>query len=233
MDLGINGRTALIVGGSGTLGRAVAAALLAEGVHVVLAARDRGRLEEAARSLDGAVTLLTVDTTDEATIRAAVEQAGPVDILVNAAAPPAQTLDPARSHEADEVLTAFETKTVGYLRTMNAVLPGMRDRAFGRVVNISGQGANTTVSAAGSVRNQAVITASKVLADAYAGTGVTVNVVNPGTVTADPSPTIAPATAGESTPEQVAALVTFLCSAPAAAISGDSVAVGHRVRGVQ
>lgn len=212
----------------------MATALIAEDVRVILAARDRSRLAEAAESVGGDVACLIVDTLDEASVKAAVERAGTVDIVVNAAAPPAQTLDPARQGEPQEVLAAVDAKAMGYLRVMNAVLPGMRDRGFGRVVNISGQGAHLTLSVAGAVRNQAVITAAKVLADAYAGSGVTVNVVNPGVVvTGTPSPAVPPATPGESTPEQVAALVAFLCSAPAAAISGESVAVGHRVRGVQ
>ncbi|XVV16056.1 SDR family NAD(P)-dependent oxidoreductase [Actinoplanes sp. CA-131856] len=230
MELGIAGRTALIVGGSGLLGRAVATALVAEGVHVVLAARDRSRLAGAAGDLD----FVVLDTSDEDTVRAAVERIGDIDILVNTAAPPAQTMDPTRHRAPEEVLAAVDAKAIGYLRVMNAVLPGMRDRGFGRVVNISGQGAHVTLSVTGAVRNQAVITAAKVLADEYAGSGVTVNVVNPGVVvTGTPSPEIARGASGESTPEQVAAVVTFLCSAPAAAVSGESVAVGHRLRGVQ
>ncbi|MFF5083060.1 SDR family NAD(P)-dependent oxidoreductase [Actinoplanes sp. NPDC000266] len=233
MELGIAGRTALIVGGSGLLGRAVAAALLAEDVRVVLAARDDARLADAAHSLDDEVACLTLDTADPASVRAAVERLGTVDILINAAAPPAHTMDPSRDREPSQILSALDAKAGGYLRVMDEVLPRMRERGFGRVVNISGQNAHLTKSVTGAVRNQAVITASKALADAYAGTGVTINVVNPGIVTAEPSPTTAPATGGESTPEQVAALVTFLCSSWAATISGESIAVGHRVFGVQ
>ncbi|GAA0518644.1 dehydrogenase [Paractinoplanes deccanensis] len=233
MDLGIAGRTALIVGGSGLLGRAVAAALLAEDVRVVLAARDKARLADAAHSLDDEVACLTLDTREPASIRAAAERLGTIDILVNAAAPPAQTLDPARDRDPAQILGALDAKAGGYLRAMDAVLPRMREAGFGRVVNISGQNAHLTRSVTGAVRNQAVITAAKALADAYAGTGVTINVVNPGIVTDIPSPAVAPATGGESTPEQVAALVAFLCSAQAATISGESIAVGHRVFGVQ
>ncbi|MEV4352576.1 SDR family NAD(P)-dependent oxidoreductase [Actinoplanes sp. NPDC049596] len=233
MDLGIAGRTALVVGGSGLLGRAVAAALLHEEVRVVLAARNETRLADAAHSLDDEPASLTVDTHDPASIQAAVDRLGTVDILVNTAAPPAQTLDPARDSDPGQILEALDAKAGGYLRVMNAVLPHMRASGFGRIVNISGQNAHLTRSVTGAVRNQAVITASKALADAHAGTGITINVVNPGTVTADPSPTVSPATGGESTPEQVAALVTFLCSIHAATISGESIAVGHRVLGVQ
>ncbi|MFF5076601.1 SDR family NAD(P)-dependent oxidoreductase [Actinoplanes sp. NPDC000266] len=230
MELGIAGRTAFVVGGSGLLGRAVATALRSEGARVVLGARDRSRLSEAARGL----SFRTLDTLDEGSVRAAVEQIGDIDILVNAAAPRAQTLNMARDRDPGQVVAEFEAKAMGYLRVMNAVLPGMRDRGFGRVVNISGQGAHVTLSVTGAVRNQAVITVSKVLADEYAGSGVTVNVVNPGVVvTGAPSTAIAPGSPGESTPAQVAAVVTFLCSAAAGGVSGESVAVGHRVRGVQ
>ncbi|GIE29643.1 short-chain dehydrogenase [Actinoplanes italicus] len=237
MDLGIAGRTALIVGGSGLIGRAVAAALIREDVRVVLAARSADRLEAAAADLAAEVGTITMDTRDTASVTAAVGRVitaeGAVDILVNAAAPPARTLDPAKDQDPAQVLDAFDAKTVGYLRVVDAVLPFMRKAGFGRIVNISGQNAFLSHSVTGAVRNAAVIVASKALADSVAGTGVTVNVVNPGLVTATPNPSPQAGAPGDSTPEQVAALVTFLASAQAAAISGESLAVGHRVLGVQ
>ncbi|BBH69036.1 short-chain dehydrogenase [Actinoplanes sp. OR16] len=235
MDLGIAGRKALIVGGSGLIGRAVAASLLREGATVVLAGRDQGRLDAAAADL-GASSTVALDNRLQDSVTAAAEEigkAGNVDILVNAAAPPAHTLDPALDQDPEQILAAVDAKTIGYLRTMHALLPGMRDRGFGRVVNISGQNAFTTRTVVGTVRNSAVITASKALADAYAGSGVTINVVNPAIVTATPRDTVEPAAGGDSTPEQVAALVTYLVSSHAAAITGESIAVGHRVWGVQ
>ncbi|MFC4068843.1 SDR family NAD(P)-dependent oxidoreductase [Actinoplanes subglobosus] len=237
MDLGLAGRTALIVGGSGLIGRAVAAALIREKVRVVLAARSADRLDLAAGEFGGQTGTVVVDTRDTASVAAAVERViadeGAIDILVNAAAPPANTLDPAKDQDPDQVRDAFDAKTVGYLRVVDAVLPHMRRAGFGRIVNISGQNAFLSRSVTGSIRNAAVIVGSKALADSVAGTGVTVNVVNPGLVTATPNPVPQAAAPGDSTPEQVAALVTFLASAQAAAISGESIAVGHRVLGVQ
>jgi NAD(P)-dependent dehydrogenase (short-subunit alcohol dehydrogenase family) len=233
MDLGIAGRTALIVGGSGLIGRAVAAALAREGARIVLAGRDQDRLDAVGKELGGEVRTVTLDNRDQQSVVAAVARAGAIDILVNSAAPPAHTLDPALDHDPGQILDAIDAKTIGYLRTMHAVLPGMRDRGFGRVVNISGQNAFTTKTVVGTVRNSAVITASKALADAYAATGVTVNVVNPAIVTSEPRVTIESAAGGDSTPEQVAALVTYLTSVHAATITGESIAVGHRVLGVQ
>ncbi|MBG0564381.1 SDR family NAD(P)-dependent oxidoreductase [Actinoplanes aureus] len=237
MDLGIAGRTALIVGGSGLIGRAVAAALIRERVRVVLAARTADRLTEAAGALGAKVGTLTLDTRDANSVTPAIEELiaaeGAIDIVVNAAAPPASTLDPAKDQDPGQVLDAFDAKAVGYLRVIDAVLPYMRRTGFGRIINISGQNAFLTRSVTGAVRNAAVIVASKALADSVAGTGITINVVNPGPVTATPTPAPGPAGPGDSTPEQVAALVTFLASAQAAAISGESIAVGHRVHGVQ
>lgn len=237
MDLGIAGRTALIVGGSGLIGRAVAAALIREKARVVLAGRSAQRLAEAAGELDAQVDTVTLDTRDAASVKAAVARLiadhGSIDILVNTAAPPAGTLDPARDQDPAQVLDAFDAKAVGYLRVVEAVLPHQRAAGFGRIVNISGQNAYLSRSVTGAVRNAAVIVASKALADSVADAGITVNVVNPGPVTASPRPVTAAATPGDSTPEQVAALVVFLASAQAAAISGESVAVGHRVLGVQ
>ncbi|MEU8240806.1 SDR family NAD(P)-dependent oxidoreductase [Actinoplanes missouriensis] len=233
MDLGIAGRTALIVGGSGLIGRAVASALLSEGAGVILAGRDAARLARVAAELGDRPGFVTLDNRDRATVSAAVGAVRDIDILVNAAAPPAHTLDPALDHDPEQILDAVDAKAIGYLRTMDAVLPGMRERGFGRVVNVSGQNAFTTRTVLGSVRNSAVITASKALADAYAGSGVTINVVNPAIVTREPRATVEPAGGGDSTPEQVAALVTYLASAHAATITGESIAVGHRVLGVQ
>ena len=237
MDLGIAGRTALIVGGSGLIGRAVAAALSKEKVRVVLAARSAERLAEVAGELDAPVSTLTLDTRDAASVQTAIDELiateSAVDILVNTAAPPAQTLDPAKDQDPGQVLDAFDAKAVGYLRVIDAVLPHMRRTGFGRIINISGQNALLSSSVTGAVRNAAVIVASKAIADSVAGTGITVNVVNPGPVTTTPAAAPGLATPGDSTPEQVAALVTFLASAQAAAISGESVAVGHRVLGVQ
>lgn len=237
MDLGIAGRTALIVGGSGLIGRAVAATLIRERVRVVLAARTAENLAKAAAALGANVSTVTLDTRDPASVNRAVEHViateGAVDILVNAAAPAAHALDPAKDQDPAQVLDAFDAKTAGYLRVIDAALPYMRRAGFGRVINISGQNALLTRSVTGAVRNAAVIVASKALADSVAGTGVTINVVNPGRVTATPKPAPGPATPGDTTPEQVAALVAYLASAQAAAVSGESIAVGHRVLGVQ
>lgn len=237
MDLGIAGRVAFVVGGTGLIGRAVAESLLAEGATVVLGARNPLGLEQGHPELFARTGHVAVDTLDADSVQGAVDsvvaQYGSIDILVNTAAPSARTLDSSRDRDPQQVLGAIDGKAMGYLRCANAVLPLMKETGFGRVINVSGQNAFLTGSLTGSVRNSAAIVMSKNLADLFAGTGVTVNVVNPGFVVDEPSTEVQLGKAGESTPAQVAALVTFLASAQAAAISGESIAVGHRVLGVQ
>lgn len=222
MDLRLNGRVALVVGGTGYLGAAIVSRLREEGATVVAASRGSAEL-----AMDGA---------DEASVAAGiaevVDRHGRLDAVVVTAAPSARTLDPARNSDPAQVLQAFDAKAMTFLRVARAVLPAMQEAGYGRIVGISGQNAFLTGNITGSVRNAALIIAAKNLADTAAGTGVTVNAVNPGTVTDTPSTEVDAAKGGESTPQQIADLVAFLVSPLAGAISGESIAVGHRVRGV-
>jgi len=223
MDLGLSGRVALVVGGTGLIGSAVVEQLRAEGATVVAAARHVS---------DG----ITLDAQDPASVTAAVEQVidqhGRLDAVVVAAAPSAQTLDASRQADPEQVLAAVDAKAMAFLRVANAALPVMTRAGYGRIVGVSGQNAFLTGNVTGSVRNAALIIAAKNLADSVAGSGVTVNTVSPGAVVASPRSEVEPGRGGESSPEQIADLVAFLVSPRAGAVSGESIAVGHRVRGV-
>jgi NAD(P)-dependent dehydrogenase (short-subunit alcohol dehydrogenase family) len=223
MDLGLQGHVALVVGGTGLIGRAVVEQLRVEGATVVPAAR---------HVVDG----ISLDARDSASVAAALrhvlEQHGRLDVLVVAAAPSAQTLDASRNSDPDQVLTAFDTKALSFLRLANAALPIMVRAGYGRIVGVSGQNAFLTGNVTGSIRNAALIIAAKNLADSVAGSGVTVNAVSPGTVAVNPSSDVELARGGESSPDQIADLITFLVSPRSGAVSGESIAIGHRVRGV-
>ena len=223
MDLGLRGRVALVVGGTGLIGRAVVERLRDEGATVV----------PASRHVDDGVA---IDATDSGSVTAAVdavvERHGRLDALVVAAAPSARTLDASRHADPEQVLGAIDAKAMGFLRVANAAIPLMVGAGYGRIVGVSGQNAFLTGNVTGSVRNAALVIAAKNLADGIAGSGVTINTVSPGTVTTSPAAEVEPGRGGESSPSQIADLIAFLVSPRAGAISGESIAIGHRVRGV-
>jgi NAD(P)-dependent dehydrogenase (short-subunit alcohol dehydrogenase family) len=223
VDLGLHGRVALVVGGTGFIGGAVLDRLRDEGATAIAASRhaENGIVMDARDP--GSVT---------AALDAVVERHGRLDALVVAAAPSAQTLDASRNSDPEQVLEAFDAKAMGFLRLANAAIPGMQRAGYGRIVGVSGQNAFLTGNVTGSVRNAALIIAAKNLADGVAGSGVTINTVSPGTVSASPASEVAAGRGGESSPEQIADLIAFLVSPRAGAISGESIAIGHRVRGV-
>jgi NAD(P)-dependent dehydrogenase (short-subunit alcohol dehydrogenase family) len=212
-----------VVGGTGLIGRAIGERLRTEGATAVAAAR---------HVVDG----ITLDAQDSASVTTAlkqvIEQHGRLDALVVAAAPSAQTLDASRHADPDQVLAAVDAKAMSFLRLANAALPIMVRAGYGRIVGMSGQNAFLTGNVTGSVRNAALIIAAKSLADRVAGSGVTVNTVSPGAVSASPTSDVELGSGGESSPEQIADLVAFLASPRAGAVSGESIAIGHRVRGV-
>ena len=235
MDLGLDGVVALVVGGAGLIGPAVGAPCTPRERVVVLAGRTPETLDAAAAAIDPSVGTVVLDAGDDASVtRRSPRSSRATARSASSSRPPPRrrrTLDPARDRDPAQVLGAFEAKAMGALRVANAVLPHMTEAGYGRVVTVSGQNAYLTGSVTGSVRNAAVVIASKGLADAVAGSGVTVNVVNPGVVTPDPETEVQPGAPGQSSPDQVAAVVTFLVSRAAGAVSGEAVAVGHRVRG--
>jgi NAD(P)-dependent dehydrogenase (short-subunit alcohol dehydrogenase family) len=223
MDLVLAGRVVLVVGGGGLIGRAVTERLRFEGATAVVASRTCS---------DG----IALDARDPASVDQAFKELlnwhGRLDGLVVSAAPSDQTLDVLRHSNPEYVLDAVQAKAMTFLRLANAALPTMTSAGFGRIVGVSGQGAYLTGSITGSVRNAALIIAAKNLADSVAGSGVTVNVVNPSVVTAEPTAAVEQGRGGECSPTEIADLITFLLSPRTRALSGESIAIGHRVRGV-
>ncbi|WEO75954.1 SDR family NAD(P)-dependent oxidoreductase [Cryobacterium sp. SO2] len=222
MDLQLRGRVVLVVGGTGFIGSAIVDRARAEGATVVVASRTAnvGIVLDAAdqRSVDDGIAKTVADH-------------GRLDAVVVAAAPAAHTLDPSRNSDPAQVAEAFDGKALAFLRVANAAIPVMLAAGYGRIVGISGQNAFITGNVTGAVRNAALNITAKNLADEIAGSGVTINTVNPALVTEEPATVVADGRGGESSPAQIADLVAFLIS-PLSAVSGESIAVGHRIRGV-
>jgi NAD(P)-dependent dehydrogenase (short-subunit alcohol dehydrogenase family) len=257
VDLQLAGARAIVTGGSRGIGMAVARGLRAEGARVAIVARHEERLRAAAAELGPEVLAVPADTTDDAAVRAMVEEVvgawGGVDVLVNAAAQPAGGPVPALADLTDaEVQADFDTKVLGYLRCARAVAPHMTAQGRGRIVNISGLNARRTGSIAGGIRNVAVAALTANLADELGPSGVGVTVVHPGLVETERTPRLvadraaasgrteeqvrADLAAGSSlrrlvTAEEVANVVVFLCSPLAVAVTGDAVGVGGGNRG--
>lgn len=236
METGLAGSVVLVVGGSGYIGTEIARQFAAERARVIIAGRDRERLAAAAERAGSGISIRVMDASSDDSVSAVIEsiarEFGALDVVVDCAAPAAQTIDPARDTDPEQVLRAVDGKAMGYLRVANAAIPVMTAAGSGRIVFVNGQNALITGNLTGSVRNGAVISISKNLADAVAGTGLTINTVNPGTVTDEPSLTPQPGKPGQSTPAQVASVVVFLASSAASGVSGESIAVGHRVFGM-
>jgi len=194
MDLGLKGKTALVLGGGRGLGFGVAQALAAEGVNLALLSRSQTTLQGAADTLqrEHGVTAVTVaaDLANWEEMAAAITQAeqqlgGTFDILLNNSGGPSpsgvQGLAPA-------LWTAqFDAMVLSLIRTADRVLPGMRARGWGRILTI----ASTTVVepnpalAVSNTLRSALVGWSKTLASEVAKEGITVNMLLPGRIATD------------------------------------------------
>jgi NAD(P)-dependent dehydrogenase (short-subunit alcohol dehydrogenase family) len=185
-------RTALVTGANRGLGLETARRLGLEGYRVVLGARDRGKGEAAAEELRAAgvdASALELDVTAPDTAALAAVEA---DVLVNNAGIIPESGLPSRSFfdvPPEVVLRGFENNTLGAYRVAQAVVPGMRERGFGRVVNVSsGMGQLSDMnggSPAYRLSKTALNALTRILADELRGTNVLVNSVCPGWVRTD------------------------------------------------
>jgi NAD(P)-dependent dehydrogenase (short-subunit alcohol dehydrogenase family) len=187
MDLGLEGRICIVTGASRGIGLETARQLCAEEASVLLVARSEERLREAAGRCEeagGRAAILACDVTDHDAgtrmVAAAQERLGPVDVLVNNAGT-------ARWRDLDEVpdsdwQSAWEVNVMASLRAIRAAAPGMRERGWGRIVNVSSTAAKrpSHYMPEYSVAKAAQLSLSRLYADRCAPDGVLVNAICPG-----------------------------------------------------
>ncbi len=193
MDLGLSGRACVVTGASRGIGLATARMLCAEGADVLLVARSEDRLVEAAdecaaagQQAGGRAESLVADVTEaeaaERIVREAGERLGQVDVLVNNAGT-------ARRRDLDDVpdedwYAAWELNVMAPMRLMRAAVPAMRERGWGRIVNVSSSSGKrpSGTTPEYSVAKAAELSLSRLYADRYAAHGVLVNAICPGAV---------------------------------------------------
>jgi len=250
MDLGISGRVALVGGAAQGIGRAVAEALVAEGARVVVTARDEGRSAGVAAEI-GAEAGFGWDTGDLDAAGSLVdrvqERVGPVDILVtNTGGPPpgpdALAFTDAQWEEAHRHLV------LAPLALLRRVLPGMRERRWGRVVGIGSTSVREPLDflMLSNAERSAALAAYKTLALQVAKDGVTINTLLTGQIgtarivglygsmdAAEAAAAGAIPAGRLGRPEEMGWAAAFLCSDRAAYITGTAIAVdGGVLRGI-
>lgn len=216
MDLGLQGKRAIVTGGSLGIGKAIARELAREGADVVVVARTKERLQAAAQELATEtrrrIIPLAADVTSKAQVddmvAEAARQLGGVHILVNSGSPPGGSpgaTGPIETVVDEDLLHDFNVKYVGALRCARAVIPHMKEQRWGRIINISGTNARNAGNLSGGARNTSLVHLTKTLAVQLGRFGITVNCVHPGQTRTERTPRQLAARAAELgiTPEEV------------------------------
>ena len=254
MDLSLEGKIAIVTGGSKGIGRATALSLAHEGVDVAICARGIEDLEDAAAEIRAKtgrkILVVKADTGNPEDIKnlvaTTVAEFGGVDILVNNAVN--STAAPFMELVDDDWLNHINVKVMGYVRCSREVIPHMQKRGGGRIINIGGMAARqaNTLANSNGVTNSAVSNMAKNLSDAFASDGILVNCIHPGTTRTERQDRSLKARAEHANisieeaerravsdipigrmveSKEVADLIVFLSSDLAGAITGQTIAV--------
>jgi 3-oxoacyl-[acyl-carrier protein] reductase len=241
VDLGLDGRVALVTGASRGIGRAIAVALAAEGARVAVAARSAAGVAAVAEQIGGRGYVFDSSDLDgvDPLVDAVESELGPIEIYVANTGGPPRLHDPL-SIPAAEWEAAHRALVVSPMLVLARVVPGMRERRFGRVLAVSSSTAREPLPGLqlSNANRPGLLAALKLLAREHAAHGVTFNAVLPGRIATDRlasgyggidvaeqvARTEVPA-ARLGTPEEVAAAAAFLCSAAASYVTGQSLLV--------
>ncbi len=260
MDLGLQGKTALVLASSRGLGRAIAAELATEGANVVISSRDEAALAATAAEIHEAtgaeVAHFSADVTRDEDIRRLVEQTverfGGVDVLVtNTGGPPPGTFE----DFGDEAWrNAFELTLLNVIRAVRAVLPRMREQGGGRIVNVASSSIKQPIEGLtlSNTFRAGIAGLAKSLSAELAPDSILVNTVGPGRISTDRSAGMDASQAQArgvpveevreemaariplgryGTPEEFAKVVAFLASPANSYLTGQAILVdGGMVR---
>jgi 3-oxoacyl-[acyl-carrier protein] reductase len=253
MDLGLVGKTALVLGGGGGLGRAIAMALSREGTNVAVADINAAALEQSvhdiraagARGLSLLWNLAEVSAID-AHVTSIERELGAVDILVNITGGPPPT--PAAGQDPALWTSNFQSMVLSVIAITDRVLPGMKARKHGRIITSTSSGVVAPIPNLGlsNALRLSLVGWSKTLAREVARDGITANVVVPGRVATDRTKFLdetrakrenrtAESVSDESastipigrygTPDEYADVVVFLASARASYVTGSMIRI--------
>lgn len=208
MDFGLQGKHALVTGGSRGIGKAIARELAREGASVVVASRTLADLVKTAREIEDEtgqrVVPLALDVTQreqvDRVVAEAAERLGGLHILVNSGSYPGGSptaTGPIETVNEDDLLHDFDVKYVGALRCARAAIPFMKEQGWGRIINISGGNARNAGNLSGGARNVALVHLTKTLSTQLGRYGITVNCIHPGTTRTERTPELLAARAAQ------------------------------------